>query len=147
MIEIEVELPVGMRLDFDRDKVLATAGRQHARAIRQRIRNREGLRPGQTLRKTGRLIRSIKYDDENGVILPTGRRPDGSRRVRTNFALMLVHISGKYRREGYQRLEFTDPMGFKDPKMRKKLVRAIQDALNKEIPPGRITMRGTRRAA
>ena len=130
MIEVDFKrIPLRLRLKLDTAKLSARIGREVAKAVKKRLRRGGGTRDGQDLKETGRLIRSIRYNKRLEQVMPQGKRADVSRRAGGNFGLMKIHISGKYRREGIQRTEATDPMGTNDP----TLVKVINDALEKGL--------------
>ena len=115
LLRIYVTAPRFLELKLNASKIQRTVGRMVTRAVKRRIRAGRGLRAGQDLRETGKLIRSIRYDRFHQDVRPSTRpRSDVSRRARSSFGLMRIHISGKYRRTGRQRRERTDPMGSKD---------------------------------
>lgn len=140
-VEIEFHIPTNIRLKLDSARVEARVGNKIAAFIRRRIGSRVSLRSGTSLNQTGDLIRSIKYDKKAGVVRPSVRtRPGASPRARSNFGIMKIYISGKFRRDGYQRLERTDPMGSEDPKLLNKIPQWTQQAINSELKAGRASL-------
>lgn len=144
--EIGVDLskwPLSVRLRLDSGRVSAAVGRKVAAAVRRRIRAGIGLRSGQTLNESGRLIRSISYNKRIGIVAPNFRsREDVSKRVKNNYALMLVHIYGKYKKNAYRlgrgyRSEYSDPMGTNDRSMWKDIEKWTEDAIAKELKSGK----------
>lgn len=137
MVEIDFDIPINLRLKLDSQRVEAAVGRKIAAWTKKRIRAGRGLRRGQTLRDTDKLLKSIKYSKYSGVVRPTGRRSDVTKRAGGNYGLMRIHISGKYRKKGYQRLEYTDPMGSNDPKLPTLISQWLEEAIAKELASGR----------
>ncbi len=138
---IEVDLsnfPLDWRLRLDSERIMRKVGNKVAARVRRRMKTRKGMRSGQDLNNTGALIRSVKYDRREGVVRPSVRtRSDVSRRVRSNYGLYRVHLSGKYRRIGYQRLEPMDALGTEDPATWQDIEQLVEQAVAKELKSGR----------
>ena len=137
-LEIDFDIPLRMRFQFDATRVERRVGTKLANAVRKRIRAGIGLRSGTDLKETGALIRSIRYNRHTGTVRPsTKTRQDVSTRARSNYGLMKIYISGKFRRKGYQRLEPTDPMGTEDAALHAAKVQMVQEAIEAEIKAGK----------
>ena len=146
MLEIDIDVPTRLALKLDEDKIARFAGNRVARTIRNRMR--AGMdgdggaahqpRDGQPFKgKEGSLLRSIRYDRTTGVVKAESRRTrgdkEGGERVRTNFAVMSVHIAdGRWR----------DPMGSEDPKQREQILRDVETELQKQLDKGALHTKG-----
>ena len=140
-VDIEFHLPLKMTFRLDEARVERAVGNRLAKHIRGRIRQGTGLRTGTDLKETGSLIRSIRYDRKAGVVRPSTRRRQGvSNRAGSNYGLMRIYISGKFRKQGYQRLEPADPMGSRDPNMRARVAGWVQEAVDDEVRAGRASI-------
>lgn len=144
MIEIEIDVPIGLALRLDDDKIARYAGNRLARSIRKRMRAGQdgdgsplpqpenGNAPA---RRSGRLLRDIRYDKATGRVKPESRRTRGdiaerekpNPRVRTSYAVMMVQIASG---------TWDDPMGSQSPKQRAQLEADINAELAKQLDKG-----------
>ena len=148
MIAIEINVPVGLALQLDEEKIARYAGNRLARSIRARMRSgkdgdgsplptpQAGNKPA---KRSGRLLRDIRYDKTSGRVQPEYRRTRGdahSDRVRTSYAVMMVQIATG---------EWQDPMGSESPTQRAQLERDIETELAKQLDKGALVASGTAR--
>lgn len=114
----KIDFPAHLRLQIDGDKVRDKVGQRISRVVKARLKDgvgAEGSMPppkptrafepaGRPLHRTGQMIRSVRYDKKNSVILPSGKRDDGKR----NVAIMFIQLAER------PDLAATDPMGVTD---------------------------------
>ena len=124
-----------MRLKINRGKVETAMGRRLATLIRTRLRqgNQAGgrlpapIRGGDAWNRSGRLIRSIKYD--GGHVKATGRRKDGhkwSARVQNrNHAILAIQVATRG----------VDPLGV-TPKIEAEIARIAEAEVAKQLASG-----------
>lgn len=107
----KVTMPVGIRLDLD--ELFKRWGNKVATHVRGKVRAGKQLDddpfpPGWTLKKSGKLIRSIRYFKRYGSVMPDVRERSGvSKRARSNYGLFMI-LWNKAWKEHHTRLDVFD---------------------------------------
>lgn len=167
-LQVQIEVPVVEGLDFDQEAFYRATGQRVATEVRSSLRAGEeyasgaalpqpqpGKGVGSPLNRTGALIASIKY--RGGWVHPsTNTRRDVSKRARSNFGLMAIHLSGIYWRRyadlttsgrkamakgraTFRPRATIDPMGTLSPNLPDKVQAAANSAFRKLV----VKLRGT----
>lgn len=136
LITADIRIPWRMRIFVDGDRVLARVGTRLADRKRRQLRGgKDGAGKslpvpkdgGDPLRRSDRLIKSIKYDKRTKSVRPVGTRGDLGRSLRgRNFALMAVLIHQKR----------IDPMAVNDRDHR-ATSRAAEREIGKQLKKGK----------
>lgn len=111
----EITYPELLALDIDIDRALNETGDDVAgravRALRSgRVYQGAGLPGDITLKRTGKLLNSIRWTPRLKEVGPTGRRSDVSKTARSNYGLLRILASGRDKRKRFVRPEF-NPLG------------------------------------
>lgn len=138
LLTIRISVPTRIRLDFNFARVHDFVGKRAAKQIKGRLEggtDGDG-RPlhlpqdGTPMRDSGRLLGGMRYDKATSQVAPEFRRrhPDASRRARTAFGVMSIHIArGLWR----------DPMGFNNEGEWRQRGKWMEEALARELRSGR----------
>lgn len=141
MIDGKYTIPVGLSLSVKVSKVVGKAGRAGAKAVRERLKNRQGAsgslpmpkdHDNQGLQRTGEMIRSVDFrtkrgtDKEAGTIFPTGKRErpkkTSSKTATRNAAILSILLATN------EEIAASDPMGRNEA-----LDKVLADAAQKSI--------------
>lgn len=141
MISGKYVIPAGLSLTVKVSKVVGKAGRAGAKAVRERMKNRQGAsgalpmpadHDNQGLQRTGEMIRSVDFrtkrgtDKEAGTIFPTGKRErpkkNSSKTATRNAAILSILLATN------DKIADSDPMGRNEA-----LDKVLADAAQKSI--------------
>lgn len=144
--------PASLRLRLDADRVLAPIGKGIASAVKKRLRKGQGAKGplpkpkdaaaqvrrrknrrrkvGRPLIRSGRLVKSIRYDKRKKIVHPMGYRNDLGAKLRgRQESLLWLLINTSRKRNGGKRM---DPMGM-DREVRKIIRVRADKAIAREL--------------
>lgn len=131
--------PISLRIKIDVDRVLRRVGTRVAAEVRARIRRGQEAegRPlprartgeGQPLRRTGSLIKSIKYDPRSRAVRPRGFRSDLGASLKGRQEGLLWVLIHTFRHPDLTKI---DPMGV-DAALASSVRTKMRSALDAEL--------------
>jgi hypothetical protein len=119
-------------LKIDMDEMFKRWGNKVSKHVRDRVKagmqlDEDPIGNGWTLKRSGKLIRSIRYYPRYGSVQPdVRRRSDVSARARSNFGLFMI-LWNKYWKKAKTRLDVFD--SWKRPEMLARYLQETIDAL------------------